>query len=523
MGEVYRARDPRLGRDVAIKSLPDSLAGSSERVARFQREAQILASLNHPHIAAIYGLEEKNESQFLILELVEGDTLARRLSTGPLPLPEALTIARQIADGLQAAHDKGIVHRDLKPANVKITPDGTVKVLDFGLAKLERPADPEVPAQSPTITRDATRQGLILGTPGYMSPEQARGQKVDKRTDIWAFGCVLYEMLTGRAPFPGGTVLDIISGVLDPDPDWNALAPHTPVSLVRLLHRSLAKDPNRRLRDIGDAQLDLDDAQGRAIDAMAERAVPWGSRDVVFQRLTEVPGLKETPAVSPDGKMVAFVAVAGGKRQIWIRLLAGGALLQLTRDEREHLQPRWAPDSNTLIYYTPATRAQEGALWEISALGGWPRLVASALGGGDISHDGRRIALLQIVENGAALVAVARDGSGTERIARLPSGFSYASPRWSPDGRFIALLRFDHAAFATSIEMIAIAGGEWREVVRVSELLGFCWLPDGSGFAYSSAKGSTLLYPGIFNLRTISPDGSGDRHLTFGDHSVRRS
>ena len=252
-----------------------------------------------------------------------------------------------------------------------------------------------------------------------MSPEQARGLKVDKRTDVWAFGCVLFEMLTGRSPFPGATVSDILVSVLDREPDWNALTPDTPSPLLRLLRRALTKDPNRRLRDVGDARLDLDEAQGRANDSAALPSASPAQRDILFQRLTEAAGLKETPAVSPDGKMVAFVAVVGGKRQIWIRLLAGGALLQLTRDDVDHLQPRWAPDSNTLIYYTPAARAKEGSIWEISALGGWPRLVAPALGGGDISHDGQRITLLQIAGDGVVLVAVARDGSGTEQLARL--------------------------------------------------------------------------------------------------------
>src|SRR2546428_4045852 len=242
MGEVYRAKDTKLHRDVAIKVLPDLFAKDPERLARFEREAHVLAALNHPHIAAIYGLEEANGSQFLILELVEGETLAERLKAGPLPLTETLTIARQVADALEAAHEKGIIHRDLKPANIKVTPGGVVKVLDFGLAK----ATGEL--QSPTMTVGSTQEGTILGTAAYMSPEQARGQAVDKRTDIWAFGCVLYEMLTGHVAFPGETVSDTIVAILEREPDWAALPATTPPMVARLLKRGLEKDPKRRVR-----------------------------------------------------------------------------------------------------------------------------------------------------------------------------------------------------------------------------------------------------------------------------------
>ena len=255
MGEVYRARDTTLGRDVAIKILPRHFTADPERLARFEREARVLAALNHPNIGAIYGLEAASGVRALVLELVEGETLAVRIQRGPAPVTDALTIARQIADALDAAHEKGIVHRDLKPANIKVTPDGVVKVLDFGLAKAaagER--------QSPTVTLGSTQEGTILGTAAYMSPEQARGQAADKRTDIWAFGCVLYEMLTGRAAFPGDTVSDTIAAILERDPDWVALPATTPPLATRLLQRCLEKDPKRRLRDIADARDDLDDA-----------------------------------------------------------------------------------------------------------------------------------------------------------------------------------------------------------------------------------------------------------------------
>jgi Tol biopolymer transport system component len=521
MGEVYRARDTKLRRDVALKFLPDNVRADPDRRARFEREARTLAALNHPHVGAIYGLEDAGGAPALVLELVDGETLDDRLRRGPLPIDECVQLARQITDALEAAHDRQIVHRDLKPANIKVTPEGVVKVLDFGLAKaLGSDAGAADPSESPTITAAGTRDGVILGTAAYMSPEQARGRTVDKRADVWAFGCVLFEMLTGRAAFPGDTVSDVIVAVLDRQPDWRALPSDTPAPLLRLLRRSLTKEASRRLRDIADARLELDEAQAGTKAATAPQAAAPALRDIVFQRLTDEAGAKEAPALSPDGKMIAFVRFVGIRRQIWIRLLAGGALLQLTRDDADHLQPRWAPDSNTLIYFTPGTGdAQEGTIWEISALGGWPRRVATAIGGGDVSHDGRRIAAVQVIDDRPALVAVSRDGRTVERMAWLQPGFRHGSPRWSPDDRSVAILRYRSYLFEISVDVCDAGGTEWREVVRASQITGFCWRPDGSGFVYASSTGSTLLYPAVLNLRTVARDGRGDRQLSFGDHS----
>ena len=260
MGEVYRAKDTKLGRDVAIKVLPDELAADEERLRRFQREARVLASLNHPNIAAIYGLEHSDDTNYLVLELVPGETLAGRIERGSIPVDEALAIARKVADALEEAHEQGIVHRDLKPANVKLTPDDKVKVLDFGLAKAFVEDESEGDAatsMSPTITRDATRVGVILGTAAYMSPEQAKGKRVDKRTDVFAFGALLYEMLTGRKAFPGDDVSEILAAVLKLDPEWKALEVFPP-RLVELVRGCLEKDPRRRRRDIGDVRNELD-------------------------------------------------------------------------------------------------------------------------------------------------------------------------------------------------------------------------------------------------------------------------
>src|SRR5436190_7205129 len=244
MGEVYRARDNKLGRDVAIKVLPEAFAHDAERMARFEREAQVLASLNHPHIATIYGLEESNDVRALVMELVEGPTLAECIGGRAMPLDEALPIARQIAEGLEYAHEKGVIHRDLKPANVKLTADGNVRILDFGLAKaLEAPVTAGNPSISPTLLLSGTQAGVILGTAAYMAPEQARGVAVDKRADIWAFGVVLYEMLTGKQPFIGETVSDTLAAVLRAEPQWDTV----PAGVRRLVQRCLEKNPKRRL------------------------------------------------------------------------------------------------------------------------------------------------------------------------------------------------------------------------------------------------------------------------------------
>jgi eukaryotic-like serine/threonine-protein kinase len=360
MGEVYRARDTKLNRDVALKILPDSFTHDADRVARFRREAQVLASLNHPHIGAIYGLDQAHEQQFLVLELVDGETLADRIKPGPLPIDEAVAIARQIAEALEAAHDKGIIHRDLKPANIALTKDGRVKVLDFGLAKATDAASGAAfdLTNSPTLTSPAmmTGVGVILGTASYMSPEQARGRPADKRSDIWAFGCVFYEMLTGKRAFEGEDVSDTLADVLRGEPSWNTLTPPAR-PLASLLKRCLEKDVKRRLRDIGDARLLLDDA-GVFSDAPppAATAIPawwiatvaalglivgsiagavvvrWRSETVPVRvarfELTSSPAHPFTTnprgvnvAISPDGSRIVYTATYGTTSQLVIRRL----------------------------------------------------------------------------------------------------------------------------------------------------------------------------------------------------------
>jgi len=550
MGEVYRAHDEKLGRAVAIKVMPAAVAADTERLARFEREARILAALNHPNIAAIYEIAESNGVPALILELIEGETLEDRLTPGfglrasgsaarrdsgsgrqpgalkpdgahakGLSIDEALRVALQIADALEAAHERGIVHRDLKPANVKLTASGIVKLLDFGLAKSRDTAPPDDLTQSPTKALNVTDAGAILGTVAYMSPEQARGLTVGKQSDIWAFGCVLYEMLAGRAAFSGETATDIFVSILERTPDWTALPAETPPAIQRLLCRCLEKDVRRRLRDIGDARLEIEEALVHPGEtATPPRGIP--AREVQFSRVTDFVGHKESPAISPDGKMVAFVALVNGRRQIWVRLLAGGAALQVTRDNTDHEQPRWAPDSSSLIYFTrPPSSMTEGSIWQISALGGPARRITSALGGGDISRDGQRMAVFQGAAESIDLVTVSRDGSGRVVVAQLPPQASYRHPRWSPDDRSIAFQIGGIDAFEFRLDVIDVANGQQRELARGSNLQGLTWRRDNSGVVYASSRGSTLLYPPVFNLRTVDRNGRHDRQLTFGDIS----
>ncbi|HEY7159823.1 MAG TPA: protein kinase, partial [Acidobacteriota bacterium] len=433
MGEVYAARDLTLLRMVAIKVLAESIAKDPDHSTRFEREARLLASLNHPNIAAIYGLEKSNGILFLVLELVPGKSLSDYIKNKALPISEALPIFRQIAEGLEAAHENGIIHRDLKPANVKITPDGKVKILDFGLAKAFKEA-PTIDVEGSnvvTVASDATESGLVLGTAPYMSPEQLRGKVVDRRTDIWAFGCVLYEVLTGKRLFGGDNVSDTIAAILNTEPDWHKLPANTPPFFQRLIRKCLQKDPHHRIQNIGDARVELEDAMAHPQELTTQQIIVssqsrigksmiWSMAALVMLlaffiiwrwkgilqasqihtieqvlRLTDSEGLEEFPAISPDGKAVAFAADVTGTRQIWVRLLAGGPPLQITHDLSDHLYPRWSSDSASLLYYTPSETKSNGVIWEVSALGGSPRRILDSIGGVDLSHDGKQIAFFQ--------------------------------------------------------------------------------------------------------------------------------
>ena len=389
MGEVWCATDTNLGRKVAIKVLPDAFAQDSDRLARFEREAKTLASLNHPNIAIIHGLEKADGIRALVMELVEGPTLADRIGQGPIPIREALLIGRQIAEALEAAHEQGIVHRDLKPANIKVRTDGTVKVLDFGLAKgfgSTSAGTADVTA-SPTITSPVvmTGIGVILGTAAYMSPEQARGKAVDRRTDVWAFGCVLFEMITGRIVFPGATVSDTIAAVLERSPDWTALPPATPPAVRHVLARCLEKDPKRRWRDVGDVRIELDDAKpwqpqtdgassktsrageraawallvaltalGAAAVTAGLRTAPAAPAEIRFSLLFPRGVVSDFAqlAISPDGQQIV-VAPGFGLQQpspLWLRPLASTSGRLLTGTEGASF-PFWSPDGRSIGFF----------------------------------------------------------------------------------------------------------------------------------------------------------------------------
>jgi eukaryotic-like serine/threonine-protein kinase len=547
MGEVYRARDSRLGREVAVKVLARVFSADRERVARFQREARLLASLNHPHIATIYGVEEVDDLHALVLELVEGPTLAERLQRGPVPAVEALPIAHQIADAVEAAHEKGIVHRDLKPGNIKLKSDGTVKVLDFGLAKAAA-ADSLGQEFLQTPTTGATREGIILGTASYMSPEQARGQMVDKRTDIWAFGCVLYEMLTGRPAFAGETVSDTIAAILEREPDVSRLPSTTTQGVRRLLRRCFAKDPKRRLRDIGDAHADLDDAvpdavvvptttRGRpwqrtlaqalvllagvavggvamwlARSQPASDAVPRFSR---AHRLTITPAHEFGAAISPDGTWVAYLSDARGPTDVWVKFTAGGDPANLTASTDLEIQVRSAiggldisPDGRSIaVQARPSGSTATFDTWLIPApLGGAPRRFVETSGALRWSPDGKRIVYVRPGETrGDAIIVADSNGENPRDIVHARGGWHTHWPAWSADGRFVYFLRTIATWKGEPSEIVRVpaAGGEPQVVVRTTRRALFP-LPTASGGLVYAANPSGVDLDLWFLLSTDS-------------------
>ena len=504
MGQVYRATDTNLGRQVAIKVLPEAFAQDAERVARFEREAKTLALLNHPNIAHIYGLERSGLTA-LVLELVEGPTLAHRIAKGPIPLEEAFPIAKQIADALETAHEQGIVHRDLKPANINVRPDGTVKVLDFGLAKALGSASPAVTSQSPTVANpEMTEVGIVLGTVAYMSPEQTRGSSVDKRTDIWAFGCVLFEMLTGKRAFEGDHASEVVSAVLRGQLDWRMLPANAPPSIRRLLRRCLERDRSRRLADIADARLEIDDAWAEPATAASlvvdkMRRTRWlaivGSilstaagvaltvlilrarspedvstaRSVTRLELNLPTGVElyaghaQAAALSPDGTNVAFVGVLDGVRQILLRRLDRVEATPLLRRTETPMGCFFSPDGRQLAFVT----ASSAALKKVSLE---DRLVVSLASDVDFTSGGvwgsdDRITFARV----DGLWQIPATGGAATQLTRLDKAKGELSHQWPTlvaDGKVLLFTVVTGSSRdAAHIEALTLATGHRQVLV----------------------------------------------------------
>jgi serine/threonine protein kinase/Tol biopolymer transport system component len=554
MGEVYRARDARLNRDVAVKVLPDSFSQDADRLLRFQREAQVLASLNHPNIAAIYGLEEANGVRALVMELVDGVTLAERLERGPIPAAEALPIAKQIAEALEAAHDKGVVHRDLKPGNIKLTAEGQVKVLDFGLAKaMDAPGTHSDLASSPTYIDTSTQAGLVIGTAAYMSPEQARGKSVDRRADIWSFGVVVWEMLTGRALFTGETTSDILAAVIMSEPQWAELPPETHPALVRLLQRCLRKEPRARLRDIGDARLTVEEIISGVEPTLANSStmlmpvlptkaawLPWSLAGVMFlAAITMVmlwkPWVKESrplivaeiptpvgetlyfwgdegapPVISPDGRRVVFGA--GGK--LWVRSLQENESHILAGTDGAKF-PFWSPDNRTIGYFAGS------------------RVMTLDVDGGVPVPAGKEISARGGAMNAAGDIVIAPDvrsglqlwpaKGGEPRTITTIDTTKHTTHRWPfflPDGKHILYLATNHVdptGDQSGIYVASIDGKDNRFLLRASSNATYA-----SGYLLFQRDTTLLAQRFDLDTRTLKGDPMRVAERTQNDAGIWR-
>ncbi|MHC5211783.1 MAG: protein kinase domain-containing protein [Planctomycetota bacterium] len=575
MGEVYRARDTRLEREVAIKVLPDELAGDAERLRRFEREAKTLASLNNPHVAGIHGIDQVGDTCFIAMELVPGEDLAARLVQGPLDVREALDVCRQLAEGLEAAHEAGVVHRDLKPANVKVTPDGVVKILDFGLAKPLRPGDAGASgttAAPGTTTAQSdsflmTEEGVVLGTPTYMSPEQARGRPVDRRTDVWAFGCVLYECLTGRRPFGGDSLTDVLAAIVHHEPDWAVLPADTPRSVRWLLHRCLVKEPRQRLRDVGEARVLLEAVRDGAVPGgdgadglgwgvadgvvgadgtahgaggrgsaarLAARPTTWLAAALVAAlafiagRMTTGAAVERT-GIRPDAALMRDEA---GNLDIVVQPLRGGEARRITTDPGDDAQPAWSPDGSHLAFVSTRDRPERlsnaiglgdlsthvrtgGDIFIVPAFGGSPVKLVDDGGYPDWSPSGKEIVFQSLRDGRLGLWVIAADGGEPRRLSEVAA----FHPAWSPDGRFIAFA----VRAAGVLGVVRVDDGETiRLLSGHGHIAAPAWSPDGRYLYFSSDKAGS---GNAFNLwriafRSDDPGRPGEpERVTLGEHS----
>ena len=554
MGEVWRARDSKLGREVAIKTLPEEFARDEERLARFEREAKLLASLNHPNIATIHGLEEDNGTRFLVLELVEGDTLADRLKHGAIPVEESLKLALQIAEALEAAHENGVIHRDLKPANIKITPEGKIKVLDFGLAKAltGEGANPTL-SNSPTISVAATQQGVILGTPAYMSPEQAKGRDVDRRADIWAFGCVLFEMLTGRQAFGGEDTTDVIVRIMRDAPDLDALKQVHHVRLASLVRRCLRKDLERRYHHIGDVRVDLEDA-GTASDQLPVPDTPmtprrsafgWGlaagigaafilgalalsmgvlesgrdaprALEITRTQLTSHPAELAVwgGAISPDGTTVIYSDPSGLYREIIATGESSAITLGEDFSDLSFSEVSWFPDGTRIIATGWSGLTETTGLYAIPIVGG--RAVRLADGWrAAISPDGTRIAYLDPEWPTARVWVMGANGEDPIAVVTAEPGEQFWQVAWSPDNQRIAFGALG-GGFVNTIETVRVDGDGDRTTLVSDPLifmnqrgaLPFVWLPDGRLLYTLAERRPNLSSSNLWTVETSLEDGT---------------
>ena len=541
MGAVYRAYDPRLRREVAIKVLPAAFSGDADRLQRFEREALAVARLAHPNILAIHDIGAHDGSPYLVTELLDGQTLRDHLGGQRLPLSTALDYAIQVAQGLATAHDHGIVHRDIKPENLFVTREGRVKILDFGIAKLTDASDA---AHGDAAT--LTALGGAVGTAAYMSPEQAQGRPTDHRADLFSLGVVLYEMLSGVSPFQRASAPETMSAIIrDALPDFPE-AVSCPPALARIVRHSVVKDPVARFQSARDLAFALETPEvspqsaspsQRRADRVVQlllasvalallaaylferRAQPQPPADVTgVYRVTDFAGLEEFPAIAPDLKSIAFTARVDGTRQVFVRLVAGGTPLQVTKDAADHEGPRWSRDASAITYFSPAIPGHiQGTIWEIPALGGAPRRIMDSVGAGDIDRSGR-LACFRTAGGETQLVSVSPDRSDVRVLARFSEPVYFKYPRWSADSKWIAYQRGDGVRW--DIFIVPVAGGPARQLTQDnSQIHGLAWLPDGSGLVYSSSRGASMPYLPTLALWELPLDGREPRRIAPADVS----
>jgi len=536
MGEVYRARDTRLGRVVALKVLAARLGAAPGQRERFAREARAISSVEHSNICPLYDVGTSGDVDYIVMQFVEGETLADRIARGPITLPQTLALARQIALGLEAAHERGIVHRDLKPANVQVAPDGQVKLLDFGLARiLDDGVAPTDDSTAPTAQAQ-TAAGRVVGTSHYMSPEQARGERVDRRTDIWAFGCVLYEMLSGRRAFDGHSLPDVMAAVVRGEPDWKRLPSATPARVRDVLRLCLRKDASERLRDVGDARLQLESpgsdeplttAAGVGPARLAS-LIPWAiaaaalvaagiamarsrgtperpAAGMRFSAVTNFAGVEAQPSFSPDGRSIAYISNRGGQWDVYVGLVSGGSPVRVTNDGNLEQRPRWSPDGSKLAF----GRVNEKGLvdiWVVPALGGNARRIITNARYPAWSPDGRQIAYA----SGGVLWLSDASGANPRAVTRSELPVAHFQPAFSHDGRSLAFLRRRDGPYA-ELAVVDVATGAVRELTHDRALAQSpAWSPDGRFVYFSSSRGGTL------NIWKMSVASGEARLITAG-------